>query len=250
MKKKFKKRFTLIELLVVIAIIAILASMLLPALNKARDKARSTTCLNNLKGLGTGMFFYTSDNQDFMIPHLTNYAADKPTITRILIGYEYVLANLFLCPAFGQRDATITERFSTVPVRFFKPENAWGTAQDEYPDYGYNYNYLGQTNAVWGSQPMVVTKIRRPSEMLMFADVIYRWSETLPSKQGIYYLLSWFSTPSGVLAARHGNGVNVVFVDGHVEHCQTMVSSMPPHDSSVNPYKYAPFNKTRTWQGK
>ena len=83
-----KKQFTLIELLVVIAIIAILAAMLMPALSKAREKARAISCVNNVKTLGLAYAMYADDNDD-SIPETYTGTTDG-----IEAGYLWMYAGL------------------------------------------------------------------------------------------------------------------------------------------------------------
>lgn len=107
-------KFTLIELLVVIAIIAILAGMLLPALKNARDSAKKTLCLNNLKQMGTGFSMYMGDYDGYIpsVPIWTGSNKDsfwmwdkginRPTYLGHLYDGGYVPKyQVFYCPAQG-----------------------------------------------------------------------------------------------------------------------------------------------------
>src|SRR3954467_14321290 len=105
-----RKGFTLIELLVVIAIIGVLASLLMPALARAKSKAKDTDCLNNLKQIGVALFMYADDHQSLLpdaepLPsEPLDPTAPMPRICDVLapyVGFKATKTNssaIFKCP--------------------------------------------------------------------------------------------------------------------------------------------------------
>ena len=107
-----RAKFTLIELLVVIAIIAILASMLLPALNQAREKANSAKCLNQFNQLYKAFLFYADDNNEIVAFRTKHSGEDRYWgLTLRMAGYVSVRSPLLNCPKIPQKTSGYDYQF-------------------------------------------------------------------------------------------------------------------------------------------
>jgi prepilin-type N-terminal cleavage/methylation domain-containing protein len=209
--------FTLVEMLVVIAIIAILSALLFPVLIAVKDKARQTSCLNNLRQINLGVRMYSDDSND---------KSPEGAIRRanVYVGYKELMKNyvglkgvssaqdrLFACPADSfYYDYDIKQHG---PYVGYVAESLCSLSNMDYSSYTFNAGNLGHyknhgTNFVRpGIAGLSLSSIKHPARTILVAEcpAIFPYSWHKPKK------------PFGNPNTRFNNALDMVsFVDGHV----------------------------------
>ena len=205
--------FTLIELLVVVAIIAILASLLLPALAKAKERAKVIKCVSNQKQISLGYLLYAGDNSDYLPLGAVAFSLGaapsewfqeiSPYISRPSSNFTALVAKdtVVACPS-AKLDNVIP---SSVP------------GYQNYGGYGHNYYYLGY---VGDGDRVKITAVTKPAETCMNGDALDPVAP--PLTQLDWWQFGYLYPPSIAYYVyyypyiRHGKGGNYSWADGHV----------------------------------
>jgi len=232
-RTKTGRRFTLIELLVVIAIIAILAGILMPALQQARERARSINCLGNARELGRVYLFY-SDDYDNYLPCLDNMGGDGAVNSSGETVSGKTWLNDIVKKYLGRLNA------STEPYKLLFCPNETVT-EDITTNYG--LNYLIATENKTGIK---TTRFKHHSKTAMLVEntghLCYYCDVTNPGKThaaGSSYGLN------RAAFFRHNDRASVTFLDGHAEGVEKKKvpcrESFP--DLSKDDLEYTLFNR-------
>jgi prepilin-type N-terminal cleavage/methylation domain-containing protein/prepilin-type processing-associated H-X9-DG protein len=244
--RRARRAFTLIELLVVIAIIAILAAILFPVFAQAKEAAKKTSSLNNLKQLGTASMIYFADNDDTSFPASTSGPSgttnpDNFGVFRwpwLLVPYTKSMA-IFRSPS-DTKDMTLT----ICGGGCRDPKNSfYGYLWGLFPSYGYNWTTLAPdfdwdsttpvtTMTTGDSRGISMTSLGAPADTLFLVDSTYG-DVAVPTNVGMGYFTvnppsAWTGTGNGPTPVitrssygfvwpRHNNAANTAFADGHVK---------------------------------